>query len=81
MIRKTTHAGTWLGRPGRTRLYQEATAQDALRVIEHEWADESVSQVRLIEGDARKGTLVEHLIIDGVEPGSGESLALALWAD
>jgi hypothetical protein len=66
--------GTWLGRPGTQLEHRLASGPTGLRAIFHQWADEPTGQFRLVEGDARKGTLVEHVVVDGVDAG-----AVAEW--
>lgn len=70
--------GTWRGRPGRSET-RELGNGTGLRVVEHQWDDESTVSVRLITGEY--ANVVEYLTVDGVEPGQGAALHAALLSE
>lgn len=66
--------GTWLGRPGIQITQRLAGGRTGLRSVIHQWTGEYTVRVRLVDGDATRGTLVEYYDADGVEPGAAVAI-------
>ncbi len=69
---------TWLGRPGKQTIYLLTSNPVGLRVVEHQWADEKVARVSIVDGDGRSRMAKTYVEWFGAEPGQGEALFVAL---